>query len=71
MLALFALGAMSLLWMAVVAAAILVEKALPGGERVARGLAVLLVGVGIWVAASPASVPGLEQPTPMEMESGR
>ena len=34
MLALFALGVMSLFWMAVVAAAILVEKALPGGERV-------------------------------------
>jgi predicted metal-binding membrane protein len=70
MLALFALGVMSLFWMAVVAAAILVEKALPGGEMVARVLAVVLVALGAWVAVSPASVPGLVQPTqmPMEME---
>jgi len=68
MLALFALGVMSLFWMAVVAAAILVEKALPGGEMVARVLAVVLIALGIWVAVSPASVPGLVQPTQMRME---
>jgi predicted metal-binding membrane protein len=67
MLALFALGVMSLFWMAVVAAAILVEKALPGGETFARLLAVALVALGIWVAGSPASVPGLKQPTQMQM----
>ncbi len=39
MLALFALGIMSLFWMAVAAAAILVEKMLPGGEVFARVLA--------------------------------
>ena len=71
MLALFALGVMSLFWMAVVAAAILVEKTLPGGEAVGRLLAVVLVGLGIWVAASPASVPGLQQPTHMQMEMRR
>jgi predicted metal-binding membrane protein len=68
MLALFALGVMSLLWMAVVAAAILVEKAFPGGEPVARGLAVVLVAAGVWVAAAPASVPGLTQPARTEMQ---
>ncbi len=68
MLALFALGVMSLFWMAVVAAAILVEKTLPGGEVFARLLAVVLVALGIWVAASPASVPGLKQPTRMQMQ---
>ena len=68
MLALFALGVMSLFWMAVVAAAILVEKALPGGEAFARLLAVALVALGIWVAVSPASVPGLKQPTQMQMQ---
>jgi len=67
MLALFALGVMSLFWMAVIAVAILVEKALPGGEAFARLLAVVLVALGIWVAVSPASVPGLQQPTPMPM----
>ena len=68
MVALFALGVMSLLWMALVAAAILVEKALPGGEAVSRALAVVLVALGIWVAVSPGSVPGLTEPSPMQME---
>ncbi len=67
MLALFALGVMSLFWMAVVAAVILVEKALPGGEAFARVLAIGLVALGIVVAVSPASVPGLTQPSQMEM----
>jgi predicted metal-binding membrane protein len=62
MLALFALGVMSLFWMAVVAAAILVEKVAPQGERLARLFAVALVALGIWVASAPASVPGLVQP---------
>ncbi len=63
MLALFALGVMSLFWMAVVAAVVLAEKLLPGGGRgLGRAVAVALVGLGIWVAAAPASVPGLVQP---------
>ena len=70
MLALFALGVMSLFWMAVVAAAILIEKALPGGETFARLLAVVLVALGIWVAASPGSVPGLTQPSDAQMPMG-
>ena len=70
MLALFALGVMSLVWMAVVAAAILVEKALPGGETFARVLAVVLLALGIWVATSPGSVPGLTEPTGMQMDMG-
>src|SRR5262249_55482613 len=40
MLALFALGVMSLFWMALVAAAIFAEKVLPRGEQFGRGLAV-------------------------------
>ena len=71
MLALFALGIMSVFWMAVAAAAILVEKTLPGGEVFARMLAVVLVALGTWIALSPGSVPGLQQPdqtqTPMQM----
>lgn len=70
MLALFALGVMSLVWMAVVAVAILIEKALPGGESFARVLAVMLVALGIWVAASPGSVPGLTQPGDAQMPMG-
>jgi predicted metal-binding membrane protein len=65
MVALFALGVMSLVWMAAVAAAILVEKTLPGGQRAAVALAGVLVALGLWVAVRPASVPGLTQPHPM------
>jgi predicted metal-binding membrane protein len=70
MFGLFALGAMSLFWMALVAAAILVERALPRGEVFARLLAVAFIALGIWVAASPSNVPGLTEPsqTPMEMQ---
>jgi predicted metal-binding membrane protein len=62
MLALFALGVMSLVWMGVIAAVILAEKLLPAGETFSRVFAVALVAGGIWVAAAPASVPGLVQP---------
>jgi predicted metal-binding membrane protein len=62
MAVLFALGAMSLFWMAVVAVAIFAEKVLPRGPRLAPVFAVALVALGIWVAVSPASVPGLTEP---------
>jgi predicted metal-binding membrane protein len=62
MLALFALGVMSLFWMAVVAAVILAEKLAPAGDRLTRLFAVALVALGVWVAAAPASVPGLVEP---------
>ena len=70
MLALFALGVMSLFWMGVVAVAILVEKTAPRGDAIARGLVVAMVGLGIWVAAAPGSVPGLTQPGQMQMHKG-
>jgi len=62
MLALFALGVMSLVWMAVIAVVIFAEKLLPAGETFARVFAIVLVAGGVWVAAAPASVPGLVQP---------
>ena len=73
MLALFALGVMSLVWMAAVAAVILVEKMLPRGEAFARAAAVGLMAAGVWVAAAPDNVPGLKEPggggmTPVQME---
>jgi hypothetical protein len=67
MLALFALGVMSLAWMGVVAVAILIEKVLPGGAAFAHVLAVALVALGIGVAVAPGSVPGLTQPGDMHM----
>ena len=67
MLALFALGVMSLFWTALVAAAIFAEKVLPRGERLAAGLALVLVVLGLLVAFAPAYVPGLTEPAPMGM----
>jgi len=62
MVVLFALGVMSLTWMAVVAGLIFAQKVLPRGEHLTRVFAVVLIGAGIWVAASPGSVPGLTLP---------
>ena len=62
MAVLFVLGVMSLFWMALVAVAIFAEKVLPHGARLATPVAVALVALGVWVAVSPASVPGLTQP---------
>ena len=67
MLALFALGVMSLFWAAVVAAAIFAEKVLPRGLALARVLAVALVALGLLVALAPGHVPELTQPQPMRM----
>ncbi len=62
MLVLFAVGVMSILWMAVVALIVLAEKVLPPGERIARALAVALLAFGVWIAVAPGSVPGLTDP---------
>jgi predicted metal-binding membrane protein len=62
MVALFALGVMSLTWMAAIAGLIFVQKVLPLGNRLAPVFAIAFVAVGIWVAASPGSVPGLHVP---------
>jgi predicted metal-binding membrane protein len=72
MAVLFALGVMSLVWMVVVGAVIFAEKVLPHGIRLSRVVAVALLAVGIWVAFSPSTVPGLTEPggmsPSMEME---
>jgi predicted metal-binding membrane protein len=62
MAALFALGVMSIGWMAFVAALIAAEKLLPWEALANRGIAVLLVVVGIAVAFVPEDVPGLTLP---------
>jgi predicted metal-binding membrane protein len=62
MVILFALGVMSLFWMAVIGALIFAQKVLPFGFRLVRPLALAFVAFGIWIAASPGSVPGLTQP---------
>jgi predicted metal-binding membrane protein len=62
MVVLFALGVMSLTWMAAVAGLIAAQKVLPKGEYLTRVFAVAFVGIGIWVASAPGSVPGLTLP---------
>ena len=62
MIVLFALGVMSLAWMAVVAGLIFAQKVLPRGDRLTRVFAVGFVGAAVWIAAAPGSVPGLTQP---------
>lgn len=71
MVVLFALGVMSLTWMAVVAALIFAQKVLAKGEWVTRIVAVAFVGVGIWVAAAPGSVPGLTLPNSPAADQAR
>lgn len=46
---LFVAGVMNLLWVAAIAAFVLLEKLVPGGERLGRVAGVALVGWGVWV----------------------
>jgi predicted metal-binding membrane protein len=62
MAALFALGVMSLTWMALVAALIALEKTVPWGRAVAWGTAALLLALAIAIIAAPHAVPGLVVP---------
>ena len=62
MAVLFALGVMSVLWMVVVAVLIFAEKVLPQGLRLTYPVAIALVALGLWVAFSPSTVPGLTEP---------
>jgi predicted metal-binding membrane protein len=59
MAALFALGVMSLGWMAFVAALIAIEKLAPWRAIANRGIAILLAVLGLAVAFAPDDVPGL------------
>ena len=65
MAALFAVGVMSVGWMAFVAALIATEKLLPWKAVANRGIAVLLGLLGLAVAFFPHSVPGLTIPHAM------
>jgi len=51
MLALLALGVGSMLWMALVATAIFIEKVTSFGARASVPVAVALLGVAVWIAA--------------------
>jgi predicted metal-binding membrane protein len=62
MVALFALGVMSLTWMVLVAALIALEKTLPWRRAVTWGIAGLLLVLAVAVLAVPHDVPGLVVP---------
>jgi predicted metal-binding membrane protein len=66
MAALFALGVMSIGWMALIAAFIALEKLLPWKALANRGIAVALVALGLAVALAPEDVPGLVLPNSPE-----
>lgn len=62
MVALFALGVMSLTWMLVVSGLIAAEKLLPWRRVATAGVSVVLVVLATGVAVAPASVPWLTMP---------
>ena len=51
---LFVLGVMNLVWIAALAAFVLAEKVIPGGEKVSRTTGALLVIWGTWVVLAAA-----------------
>src|SRR3954469_23809915 len=62
MAALFALGVMSIFWMAIVAGLIAVEKLLPWRRVATYGVAGLLFALGVVVLVAPDALPGLTVP---------
>ena len=63
MAALFALGVMSLTWMAFVAALIALEKTVPWRRTATWGTAAILLALAISVLVAPQAVPGLVVPS--------
>jgi len=74
MAALFALGVMSIVWMALVAGLIAVEKTLPWRRVATYATAAVLLVLGILILASPHAIPWLtlpdDQPMPMMAPDG-
>jgi predicted metal-binding membrane protein len=52
MLLLFVAGVMNLLWVAAIAGWVLIEKLAPAGHWLGRGVGVLLIAIGIWMAVA-------------------
>src|SRR5205823_575267 len=69
MASLFALGIMSITWMALIAGLIAIEKTLPWRRTASYGTAAVLLALGVLVLAAPDAVPGLTMPSeqPMQM----
>jgi len=72
MASLFALGIMSVVWMAFVSALIAAEKLLPWKRVATYGTAVVLLALGILFLAAPVALPGLTIPRgDLGMTAGR
>jgi predicted metal-binding membrane protein len=69
MASLFALGVMSVTWMAVVAGLIAVEKTIPWRRVATYGTTVVLVGLGVTMLVAPDALPGLTLPSEGSMPS--
>jgi len=70
MLVLFAVGVMSLFWMALIAALIFAEKVFRVGPRLAPMFGVMLIALGLWIAVAPTTIPGLHGPAEKSNMSG-
>jgi len=68
MIALLALGIMSIAWMALIAGLIAVEKVLPWRRIALYGVAAVLACLGLLVLVAPSAVPGLTTPGRAPME---
>jgi predicted metal-binding membrane protein len=62
MASLFALGVMSIAWMALVAALIAVEKMLPWRRTATYGTALVLAALGLLLLVALEAIPGLTVP---------
>ena len=63
MASLFALGIMSVFWMAAVAALIALEKTLPWRRVASCGTAAVLLTLGVLLLVAPDAIPGFTTPT--------
>ena len=68
MASLFALGVMSIVWMAFVAGLIAVEKTLPWRRVATYGTAALLLVLGVLLVVAPDAIPGLTVPGAGQMD---
>jgi predicted metal-binding membrane protein len=62
MLALVALGVMSVTWMSVTAVVVLAQKLLPAKAAIDVPLALAILGLGVLIVIAPSTVPGLTPP---------
>jgi predicted metal-binding membrane protein len=67
MASLFALGVMSVTWMAVIAGLIALEKTMPWRRVATWGTTAVLLALGVMMLVAPDALPGLTVPGPMPM----